>query len=184
MNIPKNYNLPKIVFLIFFIILMGGCQNGSTAHKKNSIDSTDNRVRNIIIIASSKNDKNSSSQYFSFDSGNSYIENPKLNDIFFGLTSTSMPFLAISPVNLAKGAQVENNQSQYDSQSIIFNKNDCEPEKINYTSGAMPIPSLYSKYCWITNNGNFVEFVVTDITEIIDDFQTYEITLTYVIWEK
>ena len=175
-------NLNRIIYLLTLILLVS-CQKNITSEKNTtSVDSVDERVKIVKLIARSKNDNNSLSQYFSFDRG-SIAQDPILNDIYFGLTKNSKPFLAFSPVNSAKGTQIENNNGQDDSQNIIFNVNECKSDNLQYNSGAMPIPYTYSKYCWITNNGSLVEFVVTNITEIIDDFQTYEITLTYVIWD-
>lgn len=120
--------------------------------------------------------------YFSFDENRSFSDDFQKNDIFFRLTENHPPYLVLAHSNLSKGEQIENNGGKDDEKYLVFNKNDCISGDLSYGTGVHPIPYLYSKYCWISNDGNFVEFVITDITKIIDEQITYRITIEFVIW--
>jgi hypothetical protein len=120
-----------------------------------------------VIFEASTDLGNNLSQYYSFDDKARISDNLDDNDIHFGLGGNTNLFLVFTPLSLAQSLYVEND----DTLGIItFNRKDCESD--NYSMGNRPIPEINSKYCWKTNDGNIVEFVVTDILRIYDDQMT------------
>ena len=180
---PFSNIYSKATIILLLPILLLGCNSFNKSEEQPTIKVAQQVVfqRNIetTTFEASVNSENTLSQYYSFDSHTRNSQDFKKNDICFtadGNTNISLVFKSLS---LAQSLYVENNDP---SGIITFDRKECISD--DYSTGSRPIPKINSKYCWKTNDGNLVEFVVTDISQIIDDQITYQVTIKYIIWDK
>jgi hypothetical protein len=110
--------------------------------------------------------------YFDFDS-DGFNQILQENDIVAGLAIGTDIFLVIHPFGEAR--QLTDNKNG----NLDFHYETC---KGSYGRGGVPInPDLY--YCWHTNNGNLVQFIVVSI-EKGDLVHGWQANFKYVLWNQ
>jgi hypothetical protein len=109
---------------------------------------------------------------FDFDSNKAQSTTSQKNDIAFGLTDSHLyPILVLGPSFGATAGYLNINNGK-------FNYEDCL-SSVNFGKGGIPVSSVNSYYCWRTNEGRMVEFVIDKI-EKLDE--TYRIEINYLVW--
>lgn len=179
----KNKVLLLLILLISILIglLLLNCDFFTLNDFKNSRNLQESIFqRNVetITFEASYGSEKTLPQYYSFDSQERISSDFQKNDIFFSVSGNTDVFLVFKPMTMAQSIYVENNDT---SGVMIFNYEDCESN--GYSGGSRPIPKLNSKFCLKTNDGNLVEFIVTNISQIIDDQTTYQVTIKYILWD-
>jgi hypothetical protein len=183
----KRVNLKNVFLVLIYFqlacLLLGCSENIIDPLRKN-----EKKTAAIPILGSAHfsvsaiNTAPNQYHFFSFDENEPMVSNLAMNDIYLGVTQGTMSFLVFSAVSEAQGVQIEYEDSTPTAKDQTFNKQECLSQDLRYTSKGIPIPQLNSRYCWITNSGNHVEFIVSDISNTISTYYSFNVTIEYALW--
>jgi len=183
----KRVNL-KYVFLVLIYFQLTCLLVGCSENQIDPLRKNGEKTEAIPILGSAHfsvsaiNTAPNQNNLFSFDENKSMVSNLAMNDIYLGVTQGTMSFLVFSAVSDAQGVQIDFEDSTPTSKDQSFNKQECLSQDLRYTSKGIPIPWINSRYCWITNSGNHVEFIVSDISNTISTYYTFDVTIEYALW--
>jgi len=122
---------------------------------------------------------------FDFDANQTASAQTDDSDIGFALTEPHPDsILVLHPTFGAKGELIEWGKPSYVPDSESFDFEACAGAIGEFGTGGIPIPALGSYYCWLTNDGRLVEFIVAKIEALPGMANSYQVEISYVVWDS
>jgi hypothetical protein len=133
--------------------MTASCSPGNREHAQTS---------SVVVLQTDPSSNDYTKSFFDFDAHQNAPALSGENDVIFGVTESSTPFLVLTPAYGATGVYLHS-QEDYVPGEPDFDVGDCDSVMNEFGKGGIPIPETGSYYCWLTTDDQLVEFVVEKI---------------------